>query len=225
MQNILKSDERRLCKRVVIDQRENEEEDTLYQTTKESLEEYSINIEEIADMNKSELKKKVKEEIRMITDKMIGKERSKMTKLRFTKDNQFERKQYISTFDGFQAMQTLKTRLNMQPIYANYKADIKMERMCPYCTAEEDTTEHLIECNGLGTTILDKEDLKNTDNQQLWKMINERVNFNINNRLNQQGKGGSRQGKQKERKNEKKQKNSVIMRDTITMRIYIRRNM
>ena len=198
VQNILKSDERRLCKRVVIDQRENEEEDTLYQTTKESLEEYSINIEEIADMNKSELKKKVKEEIRMITDKMIGKERSKMTKLRFTKDNQFERKQYISTFDGFQAMQTLKTRLNMQPIYANYKADIKMERMCPYCTAEEDTTEHLIECNGLGTTILDKEDLKNTDNQQLWKMINERVNFNINNRLNQQGKGGSRQGKQKE---------------------------
>ena len=148
MQNILKSDQRRLCKRVVIDQRENEEEDTLYQTTKESLEEYNINIDEIADMNKSQLKKKVKEKIGMITNKMVGKERSKMTKLRFTEDNKFERKQYISTFDGFQAMQTLKTRLNMQPIYANYKADIKMERMCPYCKAEEDTTEHLIECNG-----------------------------------------------------------------------------
>ena len=42
IQNILKSNQRRLTKRVLLDQKESEEEDTIYQTTKKALDKYSI---------------------------------------------------------------------------------------------------------------------------------------------------------------------------------------
>ena len=57
IQNILKSKENRLTKRVVLDQKENEEEGTIYETTKKALVKYGIDIEEIAEMKKSKLKK------------------------------------------------------------------------------------------------------------------------------------------------------------------------
>ena len=186
MQNILKSDNRRLCKRIALDQKENEEDDTLYQTTKESLEEHSIDINEIANMNKSKLKKMVKDKINKKTGMMIDKATKTMTKLRFIESAEFGRKQYVVEMDGYQVIQTIKTRLNMLPIYANYKADIKMDKMCTHCNQAEDTTEHLVECNALGPTILTKDDLGETENAQLWKMINERIHFNMNNRMKEQ---------------------------------------
>ena len=42
VQNILKSSDRRLSKRLLVQQAEGEEEDTLYATTKTALEKYGI---------------------------------------------------------------------------------------------------------------------------------------------------------------------------------------
>ena len=84
--------------------------------------------------------------------------------------------------NGFECLQTIKTRLNMLPVYGNYKADLTMERLCPHCKKEDDTTEHLINCEKLGTTILQEEDLECTDNNHTWKMINERIKFNLQHR-------------------------------------------
>ena len=83
---------------------------------------------------------------------------------------------------GTESLKILKTRLNMQPVYQNFKGDIKLERHCPYCIQNEDSTEHLVECQGLGSTWLKSDDLKNTDDTQLWRQINERIHFNIENR-------------------------------------------
>ena len=113
---------------------------------------------------------------------MIQKAAGSMTKLRFMKGEIFERKKYLNEMGGYDCQQTIKTRLNMQPVYHNYKGDIKLKKHCPYCLCEEDNTEHLLECKELGRTMLTREDIRNTENTQLWRQLNERICFNIENR-------------------------------------------
>ena len=182
MQNILKSNDRRLVKRIILEQREEEEEGTIYKTVKDILGKYDIDIEEIANMEKRKLKKIVKNRINKGMENMIKKVAGKMKKLRFIDAETFERKRYIQELDGFECIQAVKTKLNMLRVYGNYKSDTKMERLCPYCRKEEDTTEHIIECKELGESILTAQDLKNTDNSSMWRIINERTRFNIDNR-------------------------------------------
>ena len=146
------------------------------------MEQYGIEISEIAAMKKSELKKKVKRKINEKMNKIIQKAAENMTKLRFVKGESFERKKYMNELGGYECMQTIRTRLNMQPVYQNYKGDIKLKRHCPYCLTEGDKTEHLVECQQLGRTMLTAGDLKNTENIQLWRQLNERITFNLENR-------------------------------------------
>ena len=183
VQNILKSDDRRLCKRILLEQeREDEDDDTLYATTRKALEKYGIDIREIANMKKSELKRKVKERIDEEMTKMIQKAANNMTKLRFIKGEKFERKKYFKEMSGNDSLQVMRSRLNMQVVYGNYKGDVKLAKHCPYCLEAEDNTEHLVECTELGRTMLRKSDLKNNENKELWRQLNERIAFNINNR-------------------------------------------
>ena len=183
VQNILKSDDRRLCKRLLKEQeKEDEDDDTLYATTKKALEKYGIDIRLIENMTKSELKRRVKSRIEEEMEESIQKAAENMTKMRFMRGEKFERKAYVKDMGGHDSLQVLKTRLNMQPVFKNYKGDITMTRHCPYCMLHEDDTEHLVECDTLGNTMLRGDNMKNTDNTELWRQLNERVKFNINNR-------------------------------------------
>ena len=182
LQNLLKSDDRRLCKRVLQNQREEEEDGTFYQTTKETLTNYNIDADAIENMSKSELKKTIKNKIEKKMAVVVGEASKKMTKLRFTMETGFKRKEYIMKMDGIEGLHTLKTRLNMLPVYSNFKGDTTMENVCCHCKSEEDNTEHLVECTALGETFLSKEDLKNSNNVELWKVINERTRYNLENR-------------------------------------------
>ena len=166
----------------MVQQAEGEEEDTLYATTKTALEKYGINSSRIASMKKSELKQMVKERIDLEMNRMIQKAAENMTKLRFVKGSKFGKKSYFQTMDGHVSLQVLKTRLNMLPVYKNYKADMTLSKMCPYCTKEEDGTEHLVECKEIGRTLLKGEDVRNRDNGQLWRQLIERITFNLQNR-------------------------------------------
>ena len=184
IQNILKSNQRRLTKRVVLNQKETEEEDTIYHTTKKALNKYGIDIENIAEMKKSELKKMVKEAITEQMEKDIRRAAENMTKLRFIKNYEFKRKEYIDKLGGYACMFALKTRLNMLPVFANFKGDVTMEKICVHCKMEEDNTEHLVECRQLGETILKKEDIADDGNPELWKLMTERIKYNLNTRGN-----------------------------------------
>ena len=62
-----------------------EDDDILYATTRKTLEQYGIDIQKIAEMRKSQLKKMVKEKINEKLGKMIQKAAESMTKLRFMK--------------------------------------------------------------------------------------------------------------------------------------------
>ena len=184
IQNILKSDQRRLSKRVVMDQIEadDDEDETIYQTTKQKMDYYNIDISKIAEMSKSELKNLVKSRIGEEMEKITKVAAEKMTKLRFIKDFKCTRKKYMEEMGGFESIQTLKTRLNMLPVYANYKGDLSMESTCMLCQKAEDNTEHLLECSALGETVLSRKDLQDDGNAQLWRLINEKTKYNLENR-------------------------------------------
>ena len=114
VQNILKSDDRRLSKRVIEEQKEeDEDDDTIYRTTKDHLDKYGIDINEIANMEKSKLKKLLKDKINEEMKKMVEKAAGNMTKLRFIKVDNFERQKYIYELKGHECIQAIKTRLNM----------------------------------------------------------------------------------------------------------------
>ena len=72
----------------------------------------------------------------------------------------------------------------MQPIYGNFKSDVSKARLCQHCSEEDDTTEHLINCKVFGTCF-DPAVLKNEENPELWKQINQLIDFNLDNRLDQ----------------------------------------
>ena len=171
---------------------DDDEDETIYQTTKKKLEHYKIDINQIAEMSKSELKKLVKSRIGEDMEKIIGEAAEKMTKLRFIKDYRCRRKEYMEKMGGFESIHTLKTRLNMLPVYANYKGDLSMESTCMICQNTEDNTEHLVECSGLGETILTREDLQDDGNEQLWKLINERTKYNLESRKKKEKEGRKR---------------------------------
>ena len=122
----------------------------------------------------------VKQRIEKVMEEVISKA-GEMKKMRFIQRNTFGRQAYITELDGEECLFTLKTRLNMLPIYGNYKGDITMQRRRPYCKKVDDTTEHLVECPQLGRTMLTQEDLKRT-NSQIWRILNERIRFNLKHR-------------------------------------------
>ena len=111
--------------------------------------------------------------------KIVREAAEKMTKLRFITEYEVGQKEYITKMDGTECFHTMKTRLNMLPIYANFKGDVTMDSAWAHCKTGEDKTEHLIECKAIGETILTKEDLKNSDNVELWRLINKRTRFNL----------------------------------------------
>ena len=144
----------------------------------------NIDINNIKNMSKPELKKLVKKEI---CKRMVNKiQRTRKTKkLRFVKTtNTFEKKEYVSKMSGSEAVQVIKTRLNMLPIYGNFKHDLSLRRLCLLCDKEDDTTEHLLSCESMGVNNISPEHLENDDNVQLWHQINEMTSFNLRNRPN-----------------------------------------
>ena len=88
---------------------------------------------------------------------------------------------YFESLPGSQALKTLKTRLNMQPVYGNFKGDLSKPRLCQYCMDADDTTEHLISCKTLGSNF-STDLLCEERNAALWIQINETVDFNIGHR-------------------------------------------
>ena len=135
------------------------------------------------------MKTSSKGELRTIIKKLINKsmvnsvtESLKMTKLRFVnRPKTFGPKKYILEMDGFSAMQVIKTRLNMLPVYGNFKGDLTLPRLCVWCNEEDDTTEHFL-TSSMGVCNISPGHMQNDDNIELWREINKIVEENITKR-------------------------------------------
>ena len=133
----------------------------------------------VKESTKSALKKMVKEKITKRMQCAINTEKKKSSKMRFLNGDELQLRDYIKWGRGNEVLQTIKTRLNMQEIYANYKGNCELPRLCPHCQLEDDTTEHLVECDALGESNLSQSDLRNDGNTEMWKQLNERIKVNM----------------------------------------------
>ena len=179
--NLMNSSDDRLAKRVILQQINEEEEDSFYETVKQMLRTLNIDIVDVKQMTKAELKKKVKE--RIGASMVMKFKQLQMKKLRFISDpGVFERRKYLEVMDGKTAVKVLKMRLNMMEVYGNFKGNLYLERLCPLCQKEEDTTEHLITCDAINQNKITPAHLSNEDNIELWRQIIELVDFNMEKR-------------------------------------------
>ena len=153
---------------------------TWYDDVKTVMEELGMDPEEVRESTKSSVKRRVKESVSEKMTERVNHLKQISTKMRFINYSpNYGIKKYIIHNTGTDALHTIKTRMNMQEIYGNFKGNLKLPRLCPHCVLEDDTTEHLLECTYFGPTSLSRDDLRNDENVELWRQINERTRINL----------------------------------------------
>ena len=180
---IMNSDDRRVAKGILTDQEENHDvDDSFYGTVAEMAKTIGVTLDDLKNLTKSKLKNVIKSRLDERMEHVINLTIPKMTKLRFMKQPAtFERKSYIKQLSGTESIQVLRVRLNMVVIYGNYHGDVTMKRTCEHCEEADDTTEHLIECPILHSS-LSSSLISQSCSTETWKQILEMVNFNMNHR-------------------------------------------
>ncbi len=183
--NILHSDDERPIKKVILAQKENEEEGTFWEDVNRMLKEIKFK-GDIQEMKKSKTKKEAKKRIGEVMKAEMERVSKEKTKIRFCKvvGDQFVRKEYTKE-EGKQVIQALITKLNMQPVYGNFKGDMLMPIMCPLCLNVEDSTEHLLACaEGDVITASPKNLLEEDKNIEQWRFVNRVIENNFERRKN-----------------------------------------
>ena len=137
--------ENRLIKGVVEQQKE--KNFGWYKEVKGMAKSYQINVgEEIKRQSKKEWKKEVRKKIRKKIEERIREEIRDKKKLRNVRMEKWERRKYIMECTAEECKNILKIRLNMVNARANYKGTYGGDTKCRACKTEEETTEHLIDC-------------------------------------------------------------------------------
>ena len=147
--NIVRSDEKRVVKKIVKVQEDEKRETTWYSSIVREMKKYSITLE-AKDTLKSTWKKEVKARI---TEREEGEIREKCmnsSKARIVKDDEYKKKDYLlGKVSLKEARNILHTRMNMNRIPGNYKG--RSEGTCPLCTKAKGTTEHYFQCDKVRT--------------------------------------------------------------------------
>lgn len=181
--NLVNSDERRLAKRVVEEQDENHDvEGSFFGTVLSMAQTLGISVEELQTEEKSKLKKLIKSKLDERMLKVISCALPQMTKMRFLQPSEiFQRKNYVVQMKGKEAIEALRMRLNMIPVYGNYRGDLNMRRLCPHCEDNDDTTEHILNCEKFHSMVT-SDNIYDDRNIETWKQILEVTNFNLDHR-------------------------------------------
>ena len=144
--NLIHSKESRIARKIVINQMNGQGKGfTWYQGVDEWLDKLELEKEEeaILQIKKSKWKKRLKEKLGEWIKNELEEQKKKMKKLRFT--NTTGRQEYMETCSMSQVKKILELRLNMTELKANYRGKYT-DAVCPACQAEEETTEHVIQC-------------------------------------------------------------------------------
>ena len=181
LHSILKSDENRLVKKVVRNQRG--KENTFFERTVNLAKEIDIEMEDIERDEKQELKKKIKNKSKKEMEEFLRVKVKESRKLRFIKRICWETAPYFF-FNEVDANRILKIRLNMVDVYDNYRGDLRKRRLCTHCKKTLDTTEHLGQCSAVFGMEEDEclRILRN-DEDKGWKGLVGVVERNLNSRI------------------------------------------
>ena len=142
--NIVNSDERRIVKKVIEEQRKMDREGTWFDGIKKILEKYGINDTTKEDL-KSTWKKKVKTRIAEETEKHLRVVCQEKSKARTVLKSDYEMKQYLKETRASQATRILMARLHMIQLPCNYKKE-EEDKRCPLCQTANIRTEHYFHC-------------------------------------------------------------------------------
>ena len=166
LHNLLHSDDERVAKQVIIDQRDTMQSQCWYSEVRDTIEDLELrkNPEETI---KPEWKKITKEAItKKVINEATGKKMN-MKKLRFLGD--FGMKNYIAEMDGNDVFEIMKIKLNMTLYIAG---NVGVKQMCQLCLSDSETTEHVFHCKKIRNTDgLTVESIQKTDQDTLLKVL------------------------------------------------------
>ena len=151
---LVNSNEERMARIKLMEQRR--EQDGWYK----ELDQYAgqnnipMEINEIMKLSYEQYKGIVKKEIIRKVKADLEQEKKKGKKLKWI--NPGKRQEYLESCGIGEASGIMKVRLNMVNALGNYGGG-----KCRRCQIEEETTEHILECQTNGTTIFDEEKLEN----------------------------------------------------------------
>ena len=143
LHNLVKSSEERVAANILKAQIENEILKCWYSELKGHCDQYQIDTTKVKEMTKNTWKKMIR---KAITERVQNEEWTKQTKSRNCKV--FGRKKYLDETDKGTMRNILRMRLNMIEVKMNYKGKYN-DMKCPICKKEDDTMEHLFECEEL----------------------------------------------------------------------------
>ena len=142
LQNILESDDKRILKQIIESEINNTWPGCWFQSVKDIMEKYDINLEEIKNNSKVTIKERIKIMIKEKLNSELQINKLEMKKLRFI--NEFSLKDYIHKLDYKDSILMLKSRLNMLDVKDNFKNKYN-SLLCETCKKRE-TTQHLLIC-------------------------------------------------------------------------------
>ena len=172
--NIINSDKERIIKKIVEYQKEENRRGSWYKQLSEIAAKYEIDLTEARKDRKEKWKVKVKEKIKIKTQNELEITANKMSKLRTVAEEEHTMKGYLKILKPEETTMIMKIRLNMIMVSKNYQHQNKY-CACPACGNEDDTTEHMYECEAFKSLRdiwqVKWEDIKSNDKQKLANIV------------------------------------------------------
>lgn len=147
LHNFTHSDDKRLAKKIIIEQETHHMKGCWMDSIRKEAAEYGIqtNTQVISVISKRKYKKEIKESIekKLVNDIL----RARTTKMRSIIENPFGRKNYLEgSFTSKQITEIIRIKLHMTELKDNYGSSVK----CEFCQQEKESTEHILfQCRNL----------------------------------------------------------------------------
>jgi len=142
------TDDRRIAKKILLDQIQSQQYHGWYYTLQNEIKEYNINIsiDNMMKTTKSKWKNEIESKL-VLNIKKIDKIKNK-TKMRYIKE--FKKQDYLKQYNGKTCQIIMQIRLNMVETRENYKSKYQQSNtLCQACKLTEETTEHIFKCQKL----------------------------------------------------------------------------
>ena len=164
-ENIINSDEERLAKKIIENQRETQIEQCWYSETIKICKLYEIEYENVDKVTKMQWKKIVKERITNHIKEVWNKKKEDMRKLRHQSGTEFGKKEYLLEINIDDASEIMRSRLELWDIGNNHGK--KRKCVCE----EEETSEHITSCQEVKKIMLSQMDgLWVKEEKMGWKL-------------------------------------------------------
>ncbi len=166
LHNLLTSDNDRVAKHVISDQKVAEQPNCFYSEVNDLL--MLLNIQkDPSKMKKNEWKKLMKDNITKKVKQEAKNKQQTLTKLRFIGEH--DRQNYVTELNSNDVRDALRIRLNMTTYLGG---NTGKETTCMLCKEGTETTEHVFECKAIDNIHrLKTEDLRQNDTDKMAKIV------------------------------------------------------